>query len=249
MSPTRLLSAAATAALPLAAAACVFSASVLKPDPMDGQGGASGAGGAASSSSGGGPRCDAFDACDDSNPCTTDGCDIFTRACYHNKRNGPTPEVNDNNPCTEDVCSDGAARHTKRPAGESCGISLMCSTDGRCVGCTSEMQCLPPSECKVATCVNSECGVENGGLGTPCSFGKCDGNGACVECLGEADCQGNAYCMNGSCVPDTCINNQKDSLETDVDCGGPLCPKCVNGKACITAFDCVSDKCTSYICG
>jgi hypothetical protein len=42
MSPTRLLSAAATAALPLAAAACVFSASVLMPESVDGQGGAGG---------------------------------------------------------------------------------------------------------------------------------------------------------------------------------------------------------------
>jgi hypothetical protein len=40
MSPTRLLSAAATAALPLAAAACVFSASVLMPESSGEQGGA-----------------------------------------------------------------------------------------------------------------------------------------------------------------------------------------------------------------
>jgi hypothetical protein len=43
MSLTRLLGTAAAAALPVAAAACVFSASELMPDPADGQGGAGGA--------------------------------------------------------------------------------------------------------------------------------------------------------------------------------------------------------------
>jgi hypothetical protein len=54
MSPTRLLGAAATAVLPLAAAACVFSASVLMPESSDGQGGAGGTDTTTSASGAGG---------------------------------------------------------------------------------------------------------------------------------------------------------------------------------------------------
>lgn len=32
---------------------------------------------------------------------------------------------------------------------------------------------------------------------------------------------------------DTCSNGQLDSGETDIDCGGPTCTKCVNGKVCV----------------
>jgi len=40
----------------------------------------------------------------------------------------------------------------------------------------------------------------------------------------------------------------KNQDETDVDCGGETCPKCVNKKVCRLALDCVSGICTSGIC-
>ena len=38
-------------------------------------------------------------------------------------------------------------------------------------------------------------------------------------------------------------------METDTDCGGPLCPKCIDGKTCLIGADCVDGVCNpSGIC-
>jgi hypothetical protein len=37
-----------------------------------------------------------------------------------------------------------------------------------------------------------------------------------------------------------CSDGVKDGSETDVDCGGPLCPPCVQGKSCLAGSDCKS---------
>jgi hypothetical protein len=40
----------------------------------------------------------------------------------------------------------------------------------------------------------------------------------------------------------------KNGTETDVDCGGTSCSKCVNGDACSVAGDCQSGVCKSGLC-
>ena len=40
-----------------------------------------------------------------------------------------------------------------------------------------------------------------------------------------------------------CTNGRKDTNETDVDCGGPKCRKCVDGKQCVAATDCAGGFC------
>jgi len=45
----------------------------------------------------------------------------------------------------------------------------------------------------------------------------------------------------------TCTDGAKNGSETDVDCGGS-CPKCVTGKACGSATDCVTASCTAGVC-
>ncbi|MBM4363519.1 MAG: hypothetical protein FJ104_12635 [Deltaproteobacteria bacterium] len=47
----------------------------------------------------------------------------------------------------------------------------------------------------------------------------------------------------------TCTDSQKNGSETDVDCGGSLCPKCPPGKACSAGTDCTRGPCQSGICG
>jgi hypothetical protein len=54
-------------------------------------------------------------------------------------------------------------------------------------------------------------------------------------------------------VPDTssrrsCTNGVRDGDESDVDCGGELCPPCANGAACGAPRDCVSLVCASGTC-
>ncbi len=45
-----------------------------------------------------------------------------------------------------------------------------------------------------------------------------------------------------------CINNQKDSDETGVDCGGKTCIACSVGSGCVANSDCTSSYCVSELC-
>ncbi len=45
-----------------------------------------------------------------------------------------------------------------------------------------------------------------------------------------------------------CGDGELSGQETDVDCGGPSCDPCPNGKACLQAGDCVSGLCLSGVC-
>ena len=84
----------------------------------------------------------------------------------------------------------------------------------------------------------SNCGSRTG---NPC------GDGA--KCMTGMDCQ-SGLCTSGVCTapPPTCTDGKKDGTETDVDCGGSVCPACASGKACGAATDCVSLVCTGGVC-
>lgn len=62
------------------------------------------------------------------------------------------------------------------------------------------------------------------------------------------------YCSNGGLyaekcmVIDLCANEVLDKDETDIDCGGPNCGACANGKTCIENKDCESGYCGSKVC-
>src|SRR4051812_16577643 len=47
--------------------------------------------------------------------------------------------------------------------------------------------------------------------------------------------------LGGADVPaaNPCADNFTDGTETDIDCGGAVCAKCVNGKRCALATDCL----------
>src|SRR6187200_355580 len=46
----------------------------------------------------------------------------------------------------------------------------------------------------------------------------------------------------------TCTDGLKNGSETDVDCGGGLCPRCADGKVCQLPNDCSSGTCTGGRC-
>lgn len=46
----------------------------------------------------------------------------------------------------------------------------------------------------------------------------------------------------------TCTDGTKNQDETDVDCGGKICPKCASGKTCYITADCISQTCMGGIC-
>lgn len=54
--------------------------------------------------------------------------------------------------------------------------------------------------------------------------------------------------------PQSCKNTIKDGNETDVDCGGNECERCIDGKSCVQPNDCkggscVQNKCVTAACG
>ena len=65
----------------------------------------------------------------------------------------------------------------------------------------------------------------------------------------DDDCDGKTDKADSDCP--TCIDKLKNGSETDVDCGGAVCPACAAGKVCKVAKDCASSlgccggKCTS----
>lgn len=51
-----------------------------------------------------------------------------------------------------------------------------------------------------------------------------------------------------SFVVPTCSDGVQNQDESDFDCGGLHCPKCLDLKGCNTASDCVSGVCSGNIC-
>jgi hypothetical protein len=79
-----------------------------------------------------------------------------------------------------------------------------------------------------------------------------DCGGPCSACASGEKCVANADCASGLCdstfktcswPAPTCTDGIKDGLETDIDCGGPSCPACTNGKICLSNTDCASSLC------
>jgi hypothetical protein len=49
-------------------------------------------------------------------------------------------------------------------------------------------------------------------------------------------------------IAGTCTDGALNGRETDVDCGGPDCRKCTDGKRCSVADDCGSADCANNLC-
>jgi len=45
-----------------------------------------------------------------------------------------------------------------------------------------------------------------------------------------------------------CTDGELDGDETDVDCGGPDCEPCADGRACLDDDDCASGSCDGDTC-
>jgi len=148
--------------------------------------------------SGGACKADPPPTCDDTNPCTDDGCDAKTGLCA----NAPNAKAcDDGDPCTAgDLCSLGKCK-SGQP--KSCDDSNPCTIDacdaklGMCThaaksGCVS---LLKPCA-KDADCPNSLC--------DPVAH-------ACVSCLKSADCGKDFLCQKHLCKTAT-------SCKTDDDC-------------------------------
>lgn len=178
-----------------------------------------------------GPSCTADSACDDGEACTTNAC--VSGSCVTTPlpdgTSGPPPS---GNPCTVSVCSGGTSFETAKPDSTACslgGEDGLCA-QGQCIAFDCGPSCDDGNACTTDGCPpGAGCAYTPLPSGSPCGLdGKasCDGNGACVAC--------NDALKNGS--------------ETDVDCGGPQCMKCLVGQQCSAGSDCVSGSCAGSAC-
>jgi hypothetical protein len=113
-----------------------------------------------------------------------------------------------------------------------------------CSACAEAKTGVPDGECAPApadTDPDLDCSggdVCNGAGLCRCFDGEKDGFEPAVDCMGS--------CL-ATCYP-ACADQIQGDAETDVDCGGDHCPKCVEGKACKTGEDCVSGVCAGKAC-
>ncbi len=155
------------------------------------------------------------------------------------------------NECQEGSCGDLAKNNdeTDVDCGGSCGATCApgqsCSTGADCLqGVCKQNVCLVPT-CGDGVENGTETDVDCGGSCASSGFNpkKC---GPDQGCLINGDCAGNE-CSGTTCVPN-CFDKVKDNGESAVDCGGPSCPACNDGKTCDTETDCASGHCATGVC-
>jgi cysteine-rich repeat protein len=146
------------------------------------------------------------------------------------------------NACKNAVCGDGILG-----PGEACDDGNQDDADT----CTN-------------ACAAASCGDGKPQMGEECDDGNADDTDMCLSTCLTATCgdgqvqagvegcdDGNAEdldaCSN-TCVAATCSDKQKNSAETDIDCGGPTCPKCGLGNACGGDADCGAGVCLKNKC-
>jgi hypothetical protein len=152
-----------------------------------------------------------------------------------------------------DVCSNGQCTTTCEPGLVQCGAACvaLASDPSNCGACGTT--CAPGSRCVNGTCVaDPTCsdGVQNGQeTDVDCGGPNCPKCADGKKCASGSDCV-SGVCSAGVCAqpPATCSDGVQNEGETDIDCGGPHCPKCADGKKCASASDCVSGVCSGGVC-
>ncbi len=159
-------------------------------------------------------------------------------------------DCGDGKVCTNRVCHKSCSSDNEcMPLHMLCNQGL--SFGGQCTECTTSSECMSGKYCEAGQCVPLTCNPAQQSC-TQNLVVQCNDTGSDVipqqqctlalltpACVVNGD---NAMCLG------FCQDMKKDALETDVDCGGLMCPRCGKGKACTTDNDCTSNKCTSGKC-
>jgi formylglycine-generating enzyme required for sulfatase activity len=102
-------------------------------------------------------------------------------------------------------------------------------------------------KCQPPTCFD---GVQNGS-----ETDKDCGGPTCPPCTDGLMCSVASDCKSSVCDPakktcsvPTCNDKVLNGNETDIDCGGPMCPFCGTGKKCAQGNDCLSQNCNLKQC-
>ena len=111
------------------------------------------------------------------------------------------------------------------------------------------------------------CHTHKGKKTCTCASPKRVCNGTCLDVRSDPKhcgscgkrCKSGEHCVSGRCKAiksstgqqtqtPTCSDGVRNGNETDVDCGGPNCPACTNGKNCLAPSDCISGVCSNGVC-
>jgi plastocyanin len=214
---------------------------------------------------------DDTDVFDDKNDCTTDSCSAGTTVNDPKSSGAPCAsnggKVCDGaKACVECVldpnCASGVcgADHKCVPASCGDGVKNGMETDVDCGGptcgkCNAGSVCMSAGDCvdgvcdpKTMKCAAASCGdgVKNGmETDVDCGGPTCPDCGPGKLCGSPLDCVSGVCSGNPlKCQMATCMDGVKNGAETDVDCGGGVCPACVADKACLVAGDCASGVCS-----
>ena len=68
-----------------------------------------------------------------------------------------------------------------------------------------------------------------------------------LKCNAHTDCR-SGVCFNSICQAATCADKTQNGAETDVDCGGGICPACADKLKCKAHTDCTSGVCLNNLC-
>jgi len=101
----------------------------------------------------------------------------------------------------------------------------------------------PPATCFNMTKDGTETDEDCGGdiCPTRCAVSK--------QCTKDSDCvEKRCNTTLRVCNAPSCGDGAHNGLETDVDCGGPSCPKCTDTKKCGNPSDCQSGVCLAGFC-
>ena len=159
------------------------------------------------------------------------------------------------------ACSNPCEAGETRCAGtviEACGADVRgclnwssgvdCAADGTMCDDTAEPAiCLTePGTCQDGALNQDESDIDCGGL-------RCVACGLGDTCNAAADCETNNCDLGntGQCVPEdqpTCSDGEHNQDESDVDCGGAVCPACEEGAVCTGDADCDSGSCVDGEC-
>jgi hypothetical protein len=163
--------------------------------------------------------------------------DCKTTVCDGRGRTKEIPDDDDvqvdSNDCTRDICADGDPEHPFEEPGTPCGSSdvMRCDTAGRCVGCTADDECPPPTSCAESRCRDGTCTTQLQPEGTVCAppacsneftraVSRCDTGGSCVTTTEE--------CGQFRCAPEGCPTSCSDSSQclTGFHCDRGTCSDC-----------------------
>ena len=159
--------------------------------------------------------------------------------------------------CRTRSCAAGACGFTNAPAGkatstQSAGDCKASVCDG--MGVTTvqndDADILDDgNDCTDDVCTSGAPTNTPKAAGVTCTGGGkvCDGASKCVECVDNAGCDG-GVCSANKCVPASCLDQEKNAGETDVDCGGNECNPCADGKICVAGTDCLDTICAAGKC-